>query len=171
MRTVEDMALILREGADKIAINTQAVKNPQIIKDGSKRFGSQCIVAAIDAKSVNKDKWEVYIYGGRQATGIDVVEWAKKCENSGAGELLLTSMDRDGTKSGYDVELLKAVSNTVNIPVIASGGAGEMEHFYEAVTEGGASAILAASLFHYKEFTIPEVKKYLKEKGVIIRSD
>lgn len=170
IRTLDDMAEILHHGADKISINTQAVKNPKIIQDGSKRFGTQCIVVAIDAKSIGNNKWEVYIYGGREATGIDVVEWAKKCEDLGAGEILLTSMDRDGTKSGYDVELLKAVTQCVNIPVIASGGAGKMEHFYDAVDKGDASAILAASLFHFREFTIPEVKTYLKEKGIPVRT-
>jgi len=169
LRTVKDMALMLHSGADKITINTQAVKTPQLIKDGSKRFGSQCIVVAIDAKQAGPGKWEVYIYGGREPTGIDVLEWAKKCQEYGAGEFLLTSMDRDGTKSGYDTDLLKAVSGIVNIPVIASGGAGKMEHFYDAIMEGEASAILAASLFHFREFTIPEVKEYLRSRGVPIR--
>lgn len=171
IRSLDDMAVILQSGADKISINTQAVKTPELIRDGSKRFGSQCIVVAVDAKSIGSNKWEVYIYGGRKATGIDVIEWVKQCEKSGAGELLLTSMDRDGTKSGYDVELLKAVSSNVNIPVIASGGAGKMEHFYEAIVSGDASAILAASLFHFKEFTIPDVKKYLNEHGILVRLD
>ncbi len=169
VRTVEDMAELLRNGADKITINTQAVKTPQVITKGSKKFGSQCIVVAIDAKQKKKNKWEVYIYGGRKPTGIDAVEWAKKCEELGAGEILLTSMDRDGTKSGYDNKLLHAVTSSINIPVIASGGAGKMEHFYDAVVKGGASAILAASLFHYREFTIPDVKKYLKQKNILVR--
>ncbi len=171
IRSLNDMAVILQSGADKISINTQAVKTPELIREGSKRFGSQCIVVAVDAKSIGSNKWEVYIYGGRKATGIDVIEWVKQCEKSGAGEILLTSMDRDGTKSGYDIELLKAVSSNVNIPVIASGGAGKMEHFYEAIVNGNASAILAASLFHFREFTIPDVKKYLNEHGISVRLD
>lgn len=169
IRTVEDMALILKSGADKTAINTQAVLTPELITEGSKRFGAQCIVVAIDAKSSGNKKWEVYIYGGRKPTGIDVIDWVKKCEELGAGEILLTSMDKDGTKSGYDIELLQEVTKQVNIPVIASGGAGKLEHFYDAIEEGKASAILAASLFHYREFTIPQVKQYLKDKGIPVR--
>lgn len=169
IRTIEDIALILKTGADKISINTQAVLTPELITKGSKKFGSQCVVVAIDAKSSGPSRWEVYTHGGRKATGIDVVEWAKKCEELGAGEILLTSMDKDGTKSGYDIELLKAVCNHVGIPVIASGGAGTLEHFYEAIEFGKASAILAASLFHYREFTIPQVKEYLKSKNIPIR--
>jgi len=169
IRTVDDMRELLASGADKIAINTHAIKNPEVIEQGSKIFGSQCIVVAIDAKRMASGKWEVYIYGGRENTGIDAVKWAKECEERGAGEILLTSMDKDGTKEGYDNEQLRAVTDLVNIPVIASGGAGKMEHFYDALTKGGASAILAASLFHYREFTIPDVKKYLHENGIPVR--
>ncbi len=169
IRSLSDINKILRAGADKVSINTTAVKNPDLIRDGSKKYGSQCIVVAIDAKKVSENKWEVYINGGRTPTGLDVVEWAKKCEQLGAGEILLTSMDKDGTKSGYDIPLLKAVSSSVNIPIIASGGAGELYHFYEAVVEGNADAILAASLFHFRTFTIPQVKKYLKDKGIPVR--
>lgn len=169
LRTVSDIERILRAGADKISINTAAVKRPALIKDSSRKFGTQCILVAIDAKKVASNKWEVFINGGRTPTGIDVVQWAKKCENLGAGEILLTSMDKDGTKSGYDIQLLKAVSSNVRIPVIASGGAGRLEDFYEAVADGGADAILAASLFHFREFSIPQVKKYLKRKKIPVR--
>ncbi|MEJ7554794.1 MAG: imidazole glycerol phosphate synthase subunit HisF [Aquificaceae bacterium] len=167
--SLEDMRRLLEAGADKVSINTSAVKNPQLIYEGAKKFGSQCIVVAIDAKRKGNG-WEVYIHGGRTPTGLDAVEWAKKAESLGAGEILLTSMDRDGTKSGYDIELTKAVSKAVNIPVIASGGAGSMEHFYEAFVLGGADACLAASLFHFKEISIPELKGYLASKGVPVRS-
>ncbi len=167
--SLEDMRRLLEAGADKVSINTSAVKNPQLIYEGAKKFGSQCIVVAIDAKR-RGNGWEVYIHGGRTPTGLDAVEWAKKAESLGAGEILLTSMDRDGTKSGYDIELTKAVSKAVNIPVIASGGAGSMEHFYEAFVLGGADACLAASLFHFKEISIPELKGYLASKGVPVRS-
>jgi len=167
--SLEDMRKLLEAGADKVSINTSAVKNPQLIYEGAKRFGSQCIVVAIDAKR-RGNGWEVYIHGGRTPTGLDAIEWAKKAESLGAGEILLTSMDRDGTKSGYDIELTKAVSKAVNIPVIASGGAGSMEHFYEAFVLGGADACLAASLFHFKEISIPELKGYLASKGVPVRS-
>ncbi len=167
--SLEDMRRLLEAGADKVSINTSAVKNPQLIYEGAKKFGSQCIVVAIDAKRKG-NSWEVYIHGGRTPTGLDAIEWAKKAESLGAGEILLTSMDRDGTKSGYDIELTKAVSKAVNIPVIASGGAGSMEHFYEAFVLGGADACLAASLFHFKEISIPELKGYLASKGVPVRS-
>jgi cyclase len=171
VRTLDDIRKLLESGADKVSINTAAVKNPQLVYEGAKRFGSQCIVVAIDAKKVAPNKWEVYIHGGRTPTGIDAVEWAKKAEELGAGEILLTSMDRDGTKSGYDIELTRAVAEVVKIPVIASGGAGKKEHFYEAFTEGKADACLAASLFHFKELTVPELKEYLKEKGIHVRLD
>ena len=167
--SLEDMRRLLEAGADKVSINTSAVKNPQLIYEGAKKFGSQCIVVAIDAKRKGNG-WEVYIHGGRTPTGLDAIEWAKKAESLGAGEILLTSMDRDGTKSGYDIELTKAVSKAVNIPVIASGGAGSMEHFYEAFVLGGADACLAASLFHFNEISIPELKGYLASKGVPVRS-
>ncbi len=167
--SLEDMRKLLEAGADKVSINTSAVKNPQLIYEGAKKFGSQCIVVAIDAKR-RGNSWEVYIHGGRTPTGLDAIEWAKKAESLGAGEILLTSMDRDGTKSGYDIELTRAVSEAVNIPVIASGGAGSMEHFYEAFVLGGADACLAASLFHFKEISIPKLKGYLASKGVPVRS-
>ena len=152
--SLEDMRKLLEAGADKISINTSAVKNPELIYEGAKRFGSQCIVVAIDAKRKG-DSWEVYIHGGRTPTGLDAIEWAKKAESLGAGEILLTSMDKDGTKSGYDLELTRAIAEAVRIPVIASGGAGNMEHFYEAFTFGKADACLAASLFHFREIEIP----------------
>ncbi len=166
--SLEDMRKLLEAGADKVSINTSAVKNPQLIYEGAKRFGSQCVVVAIDAKRKG-NSWEVYIHGGRTPTGLDAIEWAKKAESLGAGEILLTSMDRDGTKSGYDIELTRAVSDAVNIPVIASGGAGSMEHFYEGFVLGGADACLAASLFHFREISIPELKDYLASRGVPVR--
>ncbi len=166
--SLEDMRKLLEAGADKVSINTSAVKNPQLIYEGAKRFGSQCVVVAIDAKRKG-NIWEVYIHGGRTPTGLDAIEWAKKVESLGAGEILLTSMDKDGTKSGYDIELTRAVSESVNIPVIASGGAGSMDHFYEGFTLGGADACLAASLFHFREISIPELKAYLASKGVPVR--
>jgi len=169
IRSLEDIRKLLESGADKVSINTAAVKEPILVEEAAKRFGSSTIVVAIDAKKVDKDKWEVYIHGGRTATGKDVIQWAKAVESLGAGEILLTSMDKDGTKSGYDIELTKAVSEAVSIPVIASGGAGNKEHFYEAFTKGKADAALAASLFHFKELTIQEVKEFLKEKDVVVR--
>ncbi len=168
IRTLEDMRKILEAGADKVSVNTSAVKNPKIVEEGAKAFGSQCIVVAIDAKRKGKS-WEVYINGGRTPTGLDAVEWARRVESLGAGEILLTSMDRDGTKEGYDIELCKAVAEAVSIPVIASGGAGKKEHFFEVFEEGKVDAALAASLFHFGEVTIPELKSYLKEKGINVR--
>ncbi|MGM0501561.1 MAG: imidazole glycerol phosphate synthase subunit HisF [Bacillota bacterium] len=168
IRTTEDIRKLLNAGADKVSINSAAVKNPDLIKEGAEKFGSQCIVIAIDAKQVG-DSWEVYIHGGRKATGIDAVEWAQKIEELGAGEILLTSMDGDGTKDGYDIELTSAISGQVNIPVIASGGAGDLEDFVEVYTTGKADAALAASIFHFNEYTIAEVKNYLDEKGVNVR--
>jgi len=168
VRTVQDIRNLLNAGADKVSINTAAVKNPQLIYEGAKLFGSQCIVVAIDAKRKG-NSWEVYIHGGRTPTGIDAIEWAKRVVDLGAGEILLTSMDRDGTKAGYDIELTKAISEAVSVPVIASGGAGTKEHFYEGLVEGKADAVLAASVFHFKEISIPELKTYLKEKGVWVR--
>jgi cyclase len=169
VRTLEDIRKLLESGADKVSINSAAVKNPQLVKDAAIRFGSSTIVVAIDAKKTEKGNWEVYINGGRTPTGKDAVKWAKMVEELGAGEILLTSMDKDGTKSGYDIELTRAISETVSIPVIASGGAGKKEHFYEAFVEGKADASLAASLFHFKELTIKEVKTFLKEKGITVR--
>ncbi len=168
IRDVSDMRELLEAGADKVSVNTAAVKNPEVVSEGAKLFGSQCIVVAIDAKRKG-DSWEVYINGGRTPTGLDAVEWARRVETLGAGEILLTSMDRDGTKEGYDVELCRAVSEAVNIPVIASGGAGSKEHFYRVFVEGGVDAALAASLFHFRELSIPDLKRYLKEKGIVVR--
>lgn len=170
IRTVEDFKVILREGADKISINSAAINRPELISEGADRFGSQCVVVAIDARRrVDGRGWNTYKNGGRIDTGLDAVEWAIKAEQLGAGEILLTSMDCDGTKSGYDLELTKAISECISIPVIASGGAGMVEHFYDALTEGGADAALAASLFHYKELEIKEVKRYLQQKNVSVR--
>ncbi len=167
--TVDDIRNALRAGADKTSVNSAAVKNPQLIAEGAKLFGSQCIVLAIDARRCGENKWEVYVHGGRTPTGIDAVEWAKQGVALGAGEILLTSMDADGTKNGYDIPLTKAVSEAVNVPVIASGGAGKLEDFYEVLAEGGADAVLAASVFHYKTFTIQEVKEYLRDRGIEVR--
>lgn len=168
--SVEDMTRLLRAGADKTGINTAAVKNPGLISEGARRFGSQCIVVAIDAKyNAEWGEWEVYIHGGRTPTGIKALEWARKAEVLGAGELLLTSMDADGTKDGFDIPLTRAVSQAVGIPVIASGGAGRKEHFYEVFTEAQADAGLAATIFHYKEMTIHDLKQDLRDKGVEIR--
>lgn len=170
IRTVEDFKILLREGADKISINSAAIMNPQLISDAADKFGSQCVVVAIDAKRRSDGSgWNIYKNGGRVDMGMDAVEWAVKAEKMGAGEILLTSMDGDGTKEGYDIELTRAVSDVVKIPVIASGGAGTEEHFYEALTKGGAEAALAASLFHYKELEIRQVKEYLSKKGVSVR--
>ncbi len=190
IKSLDDIRNLLKAGCDKVSINTTAVENPEFIKEASERFGSQCIVVAIDAKRVagyelrvksgktntaelrtpnSELSWEVYTHGGRKETGIDAVKWAKKMEEYGAGEILLTSMDKDGTKDGYDIELTKAVSEAVTIPVIASGGAGNLEHLYEGLTKGKADAVLAASIFHYKEYTIKEAKEYLKARGVIVR--
>ena len=169
IRTVEDFKALLREGADKISINSSAINTPELISEAADKFGSQCVVVAIDAKRREDGGWNIYKNGGRIDVGIDAVEWAARVEKLGAGEILLTSMDCDGTKAGYDLELTRAISETVNIPVIASGGAGMMEHFYEALTEGKADAALAASLFHYKELEIRQVKEYLRDKGVPVR--
>jgi len=170
IRTVEDFRAILREGADKVSVNSAAIMNPQLISDAADKFGSQCVVVAIDAKRrADGSGWNIYKNGGRVDMGIDAVEWAIKATNLGAGEILLTSMDGDGTKAGYDLELTRAIADSVDIPVIASGGAGTMEHFYEAFEVGHAEAALAASLFHYKELEIDEVKRYLRDKGVSVR--
>ena len=170
IRTVEDFRALLREGADKISINSSAINTPGLISDAADKFGSQCVVVAIDAKRrADGSGWNIYKNGGRIDVGIDALEWAAKVEKLGAGEILLTSMDCDGTKAGYDLELTRAVAEAVSIPVIASGGAGNLEHFKEALTDGKADAALAASLFHYKELEIREVKKYLREQGISVR--
>lgn len=170
IRTVEDFRALLREGADKISVNSAAIDRPELICEAADKFGSQCVVVAIDAKRrADGSGWNIYKHGGRIDTGIDALSWVEKVYQLGAGEILLTSMDCDGTKAGYDIELTKRVSGLVPIPVIASGGAGSPEHFYDALTEGGAEAALAASLFHYKELTIREVKEYLRGRGVSVR--
>ena len=170
LRSVEDIRAILRAGADKITLNTAAIENPRLISDCAETFGSQCIVVAIDARRrTGVNGWEVFTHGGRRAVGMDAREWAARAQNLGAGEILLTSMDCDGTRDGYDIELTRAVSDSVRIPVIASGGAGKVDHFYEALVEGGASAVLAASLFHFGELTIGDVKSYLRSRGVEVR--
>jgi len=170
IRTVDDFKMLLREGADKISVNSAAIMNPTLISQAADKFGSQCVVVAIDAKRREDGSgWNIYKNGGRIDMGIDAVEWAIQAEKLGAGEILLTSMDGDGTKNGYDLDLTGQIARAVNIPVIASGGAGTMEHFYEALTEGGAEAALAASLFHYKELEIKQVKEYLHNKGVSVR--
>jgi cyclase len=188
IRNLEDIRILLKSGADKVSINTKAVENPDLVKEASEEFGTQCIVVAIDAKLqktedrkqksdlssdicrlTSDSKWEVYTYGGRTPTGMDAVDWAKKVESLGAGEILLTSMDRDGTKDGYDLELTRAIAEAVNVPVIASGGAGTLEHLAEALTKGKADAVLAASIFHYGEYSIKQAKEYLKSKGITVR--
>ncbi len=169
IRTTEDFKELLRAGADKISVNSAAVRNPELLNEAAEKFGSQCVVCAIDAKRRETGGWEVYLNGGRIPTGIDAVEWAKEAYARGAGEILLTSMDCDGQKNGYDIELTHAISTSVGIPVIASGGAGRKEHFYDAFTKGAADAVLAASLFHFNELPIPELKKYLREKGIPVR--
>lgn len=169
IRTVDDFKAILREGADKISINSAAIMNPRLISDAADKFGSQCVVVAIDAKQRPDGGWNIYKNGGRVDMGMDAVEWAITAEKMGAGEILLTSMDGDGTKAGYDLPLTKAISDAVSIPVIASGGAGKLEHFKEALVDAGAEAALAASLFHYKELEIREVKEYLRSQGVSVR--
>ena len=170
IRTVEDFRMLLREGADKISINSSAIDGPQLIHDAAWKFGRQCVVVAIDAKRrADGSGWNVYKHGGRLDTGLDVLEWAKKADSLGAGEILLTSMDCDGTKAGYDNELTAAVADLVSVPVIASGGAGNKEHFYDALTKGKADAVLAASLFHYKELEIRDLKDYLAGRGISVR--
>ena len=170
IRSVEDFRQLLRAGADKISVNSAAVRSPQLLTEAAARFGSQCVVCAIDAKRRESGGWEVYLNGGRLPTGLDAVEWACEAERRGAGEILLTSMDCDGQKTGYDLELTRAVSERVQIPVIASGGAGALEHFYDALTDGQADAVLAASLFHFNEIPIPTLKAYLAEKGIPVRT-
>lgn len=169
IKTVDDFKEILRAGADKISVNSAAVRNPDLINEAAYKFGSQCVVVAIDAKKRDNNSWQVYLNGGRIPTGIDAVEWAKEAEKRGAGEILLTSMDQDGQKNGYDIELTRAVSESVGIPVIASGGAGKKEHFLDAFTDGKADAVLAASLFHFNELPIPELKEYLNDNNISVR--
>ncbi|WP_455216960.1 imidazole glycerol phosphate synthase subunit HisF [Kaarinaea lacus] len=173
IRTVEDIRRMLNAGADKVGINTAAVHNPEFVREAAEKFGSQCIVVAIDAKRVSKEgepaKWEIFTHGGRKPTGIDAIEWAKKMVDYGAGEILLTSMDRDGTKIGFDLELTRAISDAVSVPVIASGGVGKLEHLAEGVTEGGADAVLAASIFHFGEYTIEEAKRAMAARNVEVR--
>lgn len=171
IRTVEDFRRILKAGADKISINSTALKTPRLINDAAARFGSQCVVVAIDAKKNEEGKYEVYLNGGRVNTGLEAVEWAREAVRRGAGEILLTSMDADGTKAGYNIELTKRVCENVGVPVIASGGAGRLEHFTEVIKEADASAVLVASLFHYNEMTIRQVKDYLKANGIAVRSN
>jgi cyclase len=170
IRNIEDIRLLLKSGADKVSLNTAAVEAPGLVTESSRAFGNQCIVVAIDAKRVSPGKWIVYTYGGRKPTDLDAVEWAKKAERLGAGEILLTSMDADGTKNGYDLELTRTVSEAVNVPVIASGGAGNLRHLYEAFAIGKADAALAASIFHYGEYSIAEAKRYLRERNVAVRA-
>jgi cyclase len=169
VRTLEDIRALLNAGADKVSINTAAVDRPELVEEAAIRFGSQCIVVAIDAKRVADGRFEVFTHGGRTATGLDAIEWAARMERMRAGEILLTSMDRDGTQAGYDLDLTRAVSRRVQIPVIASGGVGTMEHLYEGLAEGGASAVLAASIFHYGTYTVHECKEYLMARGVPVR--
>ncbi|MEM1381534.1 MAG: imidazole glycerol phosphate synthase subunit HisF [Pseudomonadota bacterium] len=169
VRTVDDVKALLRAGADKIAINSAAVRNPEILRDAAIAVGAQCVVCAIDAKSVAPGRWEIFTHGGRKATGIDAVSFAQQAEALGAGEILLTSMDRDGVKTGYDIALLRAITDAVRVPVIASGGAGELKHLSAAVLEGGASAVLAASIFHFGTYTIEQAKKAMKQDGIAVR--
>ena len=160
---------MLKAGADKTSLNTAAVQDPDLLRQGAERFGSQCVVLAVDARKCGEGRWEVYVNGGRTPTGLDCLEWVRKAVSLGAGEILLTSMDADGTKDGYDIALTRAVSEAVNVPVIASGGAGKLEHFFDVLTLGKADAVLAASVFHYGQFTVRQVKEYLKSRGVEVR--
>ena len=173
IRSVEDIRTMLNAGADKVGINSAAINNPDLIKIAAERFGSQCIVVAIDAKQVSTEeqplRWEIFTHGGRNPTGIDAVEWAKKMVTNGAGEILLTSMDRDGTKNGFDLALTRAISDAVSVPVIASGGVGNLDHLVDGVLKGGADAVLAASIFHFAEYSVPEAKRYMAERGIEVR--
>ena len=169
VRTLEDIRNLLLAGADKVSINTAAVTNKNLVKDSAEKFGSQCIVVAVDAKKIKENKWEIFTHGGRKSTGIDAIKFVENVESLGAGEILLTSMDRDGTKKGFDLDLTKKISNLVNIPVIASGGAGNLEHLYQGIKIGKADAVLAASIFHFGEFSIKDAKKYLDSRGIPVR--
>ena len=169
VRSIEDIRKLLLAGADKVSINTAAIQNPEFVRESSQKFGAQCIVVAIDAKSIGPDKFEIFTHGGRKETGIDAVEWAKRMAKYGAGEILLTSMDRDGTKKGFNIPLTRAISDAINIPVIASGGVGTLDHLYEGVADGHASAVLAASIFHFGIFTIADAKNHLLSRGVQVR--
>tara|TARA_B110000093_G_C12873295_1_gene368645 strand:+ start:184 stop:939 length:756 start_codon:yes stop_codon:yes gene_type:complete len=169
VRTTEDIRKLLLAGADKVSINTAAIHNPEFVRKAAQKFGAQCIVVALDAKSIGADKFEIFTHGGRKETGIDAVEWAKRMADYGAGEILLTSMDRDGTKQGFNIPLTRAVSDAINIPVIASGGVGTLDHLYEGIADGHASAVLAASIFHFGTFTIAEAKQYLLSRGAHVR--
>jgi len=169
VRTLDDIRNLLNAGADKVSINTAAVHRPEFVQEASESFGSQCIVVAVDVKKVSPDCYEIFTHGGRNATGLEAVSWCQKMESFGAGEILLTSMDRDGTRVGYELEITRKIVESVRVPVIASGGVGNVEHLYEGFAVAGASAVLAASIFHYQEATIPEAKKYLRERGVIVR--
>lgn len=169
IRTVDDMNLMLKAGADKVSINTAAIANPDLIRAGAEKFGSQCIVVSMDVKKVSQGKWEVFSHGGRKATGMDAIEWAKKAVSLGAGEIVLNSIDADGTKSGFDIEITRLISESVNVPVVASGGAGALEHMAEVLIEGKADAVLAASIFHFGEYTVGEVKEYLAKRGIPVR--
>ncbi|MCX7168351.1 MAG: imidazole glycerol phosphate synthase subunit HisF [Rhodocyclales bacterium] len=169
VRQVEDVRRLLNAGADKVSMNTAAVNNPQLVADASARVGAQCIVVAVDAKQTTPGRWEVFTHGGRKNTGLDAIEWARKVESLGAGEILLTSMDRDGTKAGFDLQLTRAVADAVGIPVIASGGVGTLQHLADGVTEGRADAVLAASIFHYGEYTVRQAKEYMRSRGIEVR--
>lgn len=169
IRSAADIRKMLQAGADKVSLNTAAVKNRELLSEGARCFGRQCVVLAVDARQTGQGKWEVYINGGRTPTGMDVIEWVKEATALGAGEILLTSMDKDGTKDGYDIPLTRAVAEAVDVPVIASGGAGELEHFYDVLTDGKADAVLAASVFHFGQFTVRQVKEYLQSRGVEVR--
>ncbi|MBA01313.1 MAG: imidazole glycerol phosphate synthase subunit HisF [Chloroflexi bacterium] len=169
VRSPEDVRKMLEHGADKVSINTAAIESPQVISDSARRFGPQCIVVAMDAKKIADSKWEIYTHGGRNATGLDAIEWAQQATDRGAGELLITSMDTDGHQDGYDIDLLRTVRNTVDVPIIASGGAGTPEHLYDALTVGGADAVLAASIFHFGKYTIQDLKNYLQRRGLPMR--
>jgi cyclase len=169
VRTVDDVRRLLNAGADKVSINTSAVTNPELVAEASARYGSQCIVVAIDAKQTAPDRWEVFTHGGRNPTGLDAIEWARNMERLGAGEILLTSMDRDGTKSGFDIALTRAISDAVNIPLIASGGVGGLQHLADGILQGHADAVLAASIFHYGEFTVQQAKRFMADQGIEVR--